>query len=123
MPTVALFGGVTLNPAAPTSYDLVVNNGTFQDASNEVRLFVNTTTATSTLNLPPISDYNGIYNTLIFVIDTAGNASGENITINCDPADKICNGAGANTSIVLNQDDAIVVLEIASSNRWMVYGI
>jgi|688.fasta_scaffold12328_10 hypothetical protein len=123
MPTISLFGGVTLNPLVNTSYDLTVNQGTFLESTNEVRLFVDTTTATSTLNLPPISNYNGIFNTLIFVIDTGANASGENITINCDPSDLICNGAGSNSSIVINQDDAIVVLEIASANRWMIYGI
>jgi len=125
MATLNLFGIQEVNPLVPTTYDCIASADTASEATNEVRIYVDTTTAETTLTLPPISSFNGIWNVVIWVIDVAANASGENITIQPDvvSGDLICNGTGDSPSFVINSDNGVCWLEIASNGRWYVDGL
>jgi hypothetical protein len=125
MPNVTLYGIQEIAPAVPTTYDCIASADTAPEATNEVRLYVDTTLAATTLTLPPISSFNGIWNVVIWVIDNAANASSNNIIVqpNALSGDLICNGNGSVPSYTISSDNGIIWLEIAANGRWYIDGL
>jgi hypothetical protein len=125
MADVTLYGIVELAPAAPTTYDCFASSGTGLEQTNEVRVYVDTTLAAATINLPAISSYNGIWNVKLWIIDVAGNASGNNIIVAGDvtAGDLICSSVASAPSITISTDNSTFFLEIANSGKWFANGI
>jgi hypothetical protein len=122
MPNVTLFGIQTLAPAVPTTYDLIASTDTDSESNNEVRILCDTTLAPITLNLPPISSFNGIWNLKLWIIDFGGNASVNNIIVNPDivAGDTITQNGGALITEPLAYNGAVVPFEICYNNRWWI---
>ena len=94
-------------------YDVDVNS----DATNEVRLLINSVgvaPATVVVNLPSISSFNGIYNVAIYVVDSGNNAAVKNIVVNAAAGNTI-NGAA---SVTLSTNGTTAICQIADGSHW-----
>ena len=90
----------------PSDSDNVVNS--------DIRLLCDTSGGAVTINLPEISAFEGL-NTKIYVVDAAGNAGANNITINRAGSDTIDD---AQTSVLIDSDDQSVALVMATKTGW-----
>lgn len=81
----------------------------------ELYVHCDTSTGPVAIELPAISSMNGFYNVKIYIVDTGGNASGNNITISCDPGNVIDSGG----VVVINNDLASVALTVVSDFQWI----
>jgi len=125
MADITLFGIQELSPAVPTTYDCIASPNTAIEQTNEVRLLVDTSLAPSTINLPPISAFNGIWNIKIWLIDISNNASGNNIIVNADAGagDLLCSGLGGVPTATINNDNTTSVWSITTDGKWFAKGL
>jgi hypothetical protein len=99
------------------TYDLVPNSSWNDLQTEEIRLVCDTTSAPVVVNLPQISSIvGGTLNVKIYVVDGAGNAATNNITINPGGSNKI----GASTSYVINVNNGGAYIQIGSPTNWLL---
>jgi hypothetical protein len=99
------------------TYDLVPNSSWNDLQTEEIRLVCDTTSAPVVVNLPQISSIvGGTLNVKIYVVDGAGNAATNNITINPGGSNKI----GASTSYVINVNNGGSYIQIGSPTNWLL---
>jgi hypothetical protein len=125
MADITLFGIQELSPAVPTTYDCFASPNTALEQNNEVRLLIDTSLASPTINLPPISAFNGIWNIKLWLIDIANNASSNNIIVNANvgAGDLICNGLGGIPTATLTFDNTTSVWSITTDGKWFANGL
>jgi hypothetical protein len=99
------------------TYDLQASFGYNLLQENEIYLECDTTLTPVTINLPLISDFDGILNMKVFVTDFGGNAFTNNISIIPASGDTI-NSLG---SVVIDNNNGSVSISIASTDKWIAY--
>lgn len=118
MPNLTLYGVQTLTPVGATVYNFSIDSGTNLEQTNEVRILVNTTGGAATINLPSLSGFGGLLGTVVFIVDTAGNAAVNNITVNCGGGDVMGYQSNSNTTFTISTNNGCAKLEIAGNNNW-----
>jgi hypothetical protein len=99
------------------TYNLISDTSWNTMQNQEIKLVCDTTLAPVVLNLPQISSIlGGTLNVKIYVVDGAGNASANNITINPGGSNKI----GASSSYVINVNNGGVYIQIGSLTNWLL---
>jgi hypothetical protein len=126
MAQIKLFGSQIIAPTTDlnifTSYDADVR----REDTNVVRLLIDGSgvAPASQINifLPPISDFDTIWNTQIIICDISGTSATENIVIfpNGELGDKIYDSTGTNWVLATNNGTA--TLEIVDKTKWMASG-
>jgi hypothetical protein len=122
--TKTLDGVVKLAPLANQVYDFVIPNPNTLNVEvlNEVYIHCDSTLGTITINLPNIVTI-GSFSPKIYVVDDAGTAAANNITIVADPgavgppviAANTINGA---VDYTISTNDESVCLSIVSETKW-----
>jgi len=120
--SVQMYGIQTLKPTTDSTFNLIYNPNVRPENNNEVRLLVDTSLqvvpAAVNINLPAISQFNGIFTLQLYVIDVNGSAGA--FPINIIPAvnDDIDGGSG----VSISTNNGNIVLTIAADGYWTTYG-
>jgi hypothetical protein len=99
------------------TYNLQASFGYNLLQENEIYLECDTSLAPVTINLPLISDFDGLLNMKVYVTDLSNNAFTNNILILPASGDTI-NSFG---SITIDNNSGSVSISIASTNKWIAY--
>jgi len=116
-----LLGVETLVPLVANTYVFAATAGTEPNTNNQVRIVCNSTAAVPTIELPAIASFNGIYNIIVIIQDTAGTAATNNILVNVGAL----SGDRINTSATgwkINANYGNMTLTIGDEGHWISVG-
>lgn len=99
------------------TYDLQASFGYNLLQENEIYLECDTTLAPVIINLPLISDFDGILNMKVYVTDYGNNAFNNNISI-VPASGNTINSFG---SVIIDNNNGSASISIASSSKWIAY--
>lgn len=99
------------------TYDLQASFGYNLLQENEIYLECDTTLAPVIINLPLISDFDGILNMKVYITDYGNNSFNNNISIVPASGDTI-NSFG---SVTIDNNNGSASISIASTNKWIAY--
>jgi hypothetical protein len=120
-----LLGLDTVAPLVNTLFVYAYSSGVEPLTNNQVRILVDTNTAQTLIELPPISSFNGNYDVQIIVQDITGGASTKPIFVNNAlvlgvPSGDLINGNSTGWQISSNYGS--MTLTISSEGRWIATG-
>lgn len=120
-----LLGLDTVAPLVNTLFVYAYSSGVEPLTNNQVRILVDTNTAQTLIELPPISSFGGNYDVQIIVQDITGNATAIPIYVNNAlilglPSGDLINGNSAGWQIFKNYGS--MILTISAEGRWVATG-